>query len=276
MDKVPSYEQEGLNDRLIQALGSGRLDEVRDILRLMDSDQVVRELRNDLYVTAFDNCTNTDFLNLLLDTALTKPLEAEDIERAMDHAIELDRVDLVKQLLQRGANVEGWDGDEIRWPRLSRALEAENLEIARCLIEAGADVNFFGVCDTTPLMVAGAKGDLASVRLLLDHGANPCNPTTDQEGWSLLMHACHGGNADVVRLLIEKYSFDYLFGTTSHSGKSVLMVAVENGHHGVVRLLLEKGADVQHQNNRGETALALAEKRGDPSLVELLEQYSAT
>jgi len=54
--------------------------------------------------------------------------------------------------------------------------------------------DFLGICDTTPLMVECGKGDLQAVRLLLDHGANPWYPTTDQEGWSLLMHACRGGN----------------------------------------------------------------------------------
>jgi len=43
----------------------------------------------------------------------------------------------------------------------------------------------------------------------------------------------------------------------------------------MVKFLVEAGADVNVKNNKGKTALHLAEAKGQSSVTALLEQYGA-
>ena len=46
-------------------------------------------------------------------------------------------------------------------------------DLLELLIEGGADVNLKGVNDWTPLHMAGARGDLDAIRVLMENGADP-------------------------------------------------------------------------------------------------------
>lgn len=265
---VPTDRRIRLRKRLISACRGGLIDEVRLLLDIMGDAEVIYHL-GAYCENAFDAARNTEIRQLLLDTVVSKTLDGQNVENAMERAVEFGSAVHVKQLLERGARVEGEENNT--WTHLMTALQDGHLETALCLIDAGADVNFLGVCDTTPLMVACGTGNLEAVRLLLDHGASG---DRDQEGCDIVMHACHGGNVEVVRLILDGYSSYFLLKPSDAYGTTALMKAVKNGHNEVVRLLLEKGADVHHRNDQGETAFTLAEESGDQELMRLLEQYS--
>jgi ankyrin repeat protein len=78
----------------------------------------------------------------------------------------------VARLLADGADPDA--RDEVQaWTPLMRALEAGHLEVAKRLIEAGADVNAAAETGTTALMVAAVKAPAGIVELLVEAGANP-------------------------------------------------------------------------------------------------------
>ena len=69
------------------------------------------------------------------------------------------------------------------------------------LIGAGAEVNQRDGMDQTALMY-GSTGDFPeTVKILLEHGADP-NLVDSDEHFSALMHAAAEGNLEVVKLLI--------------------------------------------------------------------------
>lgn len=75
--------------------------------------------------------------------------------------------------------------------------------IARVLIDAGADVNWIDGEGVTPLILAAFKGHIELVQLLLDHGAD----TTVRDQWhrTALDYALRRGEADpIVQLLQTK------------------------------------------------------------------------
>ncbi len=80
------------------------------------------------------------------------------------------------------------------------ALESGQPELAKLLIEAGADVNIKSKMYMTPLRVATQSGDLETVKLLLARGALPDAP---EDEFPPLFYAISKGYDDIARVLIE-------------------------------------------------------------------------
>ena len=72
-----------------------------------------------------------------------------------------------------------------------------HVEVARLLIEAGADVNAKDNIEDSPYLYAGAEGRLAILRLTLAHGADL--KSVNRYGGTALIPACHHGHAETVR-----------------------------------------------------------------------------
>jgi uncharacterized protein len=78
----------------------------------------------------------------------------------------------VAALLAAGADVNLTSRESMKMPPLGSAMAVQRSDIARILIEHGANVNAKAVDDLTALHTAAARGDLESAKLLLDHGAD--------------------------------------------------------------------------------------------------------
>lgn len=109
----------------------------------------------------------------------------------------------------------------------------------------------------TALMVASAKGELASVKLLLDSGAY--RDAVSDKGYSPLMLASFNGHKAVVKTLLE-YGADV--NLKSQDGVTALVAAAGQGHTTIVELLIDYGADVSVKGPDGVTPLAKAAREG--------------
>ncbi len=74
-------------------------------------------------------------------------------------------------------------------------------DIARVLIDAGADVNWIDGEGVTPLILSSFKNHIELVRLLLDHGAN--TDIKDQWDRTALDYALRRGEADPIAQLLQ-------------------------------------------------------------------------
>ncbi len=167
----------------------------------------------------------------------------------LDAALLGGHVATVRLLLDRGAGK-----DYLKSDRFRERLGYVNHETLRLLIERGIDPNIT-VYDGTPLLLKVVEDtdretvyyatplllkvvedtdreddDVATVRLLLQHGANvnsvkPINPTT--------------------------------LGNRT-AGQSALLAAIASGNLGIARLLIDVGADVNRADSWGETPLMAA------------------
>jgi len=149
----------------------------------------------------------------------------------------LDAVDVVKQLLDRGANPNA---------RLSRApLKRHH--------DAGTTLNFGQ--GATPLLRAARTNDAAVMRLLLDGGANPFLTLPDRT--NALMIAAGLGSGGL-------------------RGEGIrIVVPTPEGAVEAVALLLDRGMDVDAFNNIGNTALHGAVVKGD-AVVKYLASRGAS
>lgn len=107
--------------------------------------------------------------------------------------------DLVRLLLERGAQPGTPARNGMGVAPLHSAAAGQHLGIARLLVEAGADVNAVSSEGFTPLHSAAQNGQIELVRMLLEHGADPTAATSG--GVKAVDFARERGHEEVARFL---------------------------------------------------------------------------
>jgi ankyrin repeat protein len=147
-----------------------------------------------------------------------------------------------------------------------RAIRAGDLDALRRL---SANPNVKDRLDTTPLHYAALYGNTESVRILLEHGADP--KARNKSDVTPLIYGAY--NFEKTRLLVEKGAD---VNAKSAAEMTPLLVAVStHGNTETVRYLLEKGADVRAVGPLGSDALQLAAFKGETEMVRLLLKKGA-
>jgi hypothetical protein len=132
------------------------------------------------------------------------------------------------------------------------------------------------------LIAAAQHAQGGEVERVLRLGIVPAT-AADGEGYTALMGAAFGGDAAIVRMLLDRgAAVNARTGASakrSGAGVTALMIAAQKGHLEAARLLLDGGADpnlealplrADGREFAGETALSLALGAGHPPIVELL------
>lgn len=151
-------------------------------------------------------------------------------------------------------------------PSLMEAAEKGNIKEMERLIAAGADVNAKNDrAGWTPLSRAVYNGRVDVARLLIEKGADV--NAKDSAGWTPLYGAVSYGKKEVVSLLITKGAD---VNARNNGGVTPLHRAAVWGNKEVAELLISKGADVDAKDNAGNTPLDVAEKNSRTSIINLL------
>ena len=162
------------------------------------------------------------------------------------------KLDVMRYLLKKGVphNVVDASGR----PLVQLATEWGNPAVMQVLQDFGADFkNFATTADNAhPIWKAIHDGHLASVERILDSGLTI---EYKHEGVSLLQLAAEVGNADIVRLLLER---DATVNFADKHGWTPLHSAAYSGNLEFVLLILQKGGKKDALDAQGWTALDLA------------------
>jgi hypothetical protein len=166
-------------------------------------------------------------------------LEDTPLMRAAEHGDLLAVKSLLKKSLLKkdeplnAVNQRGWSA-------LLVAMNSGQREIARTLIEAGADVNLPDKWGLTPLMLAAVHDDVDLIKLLIEYRANM--DAVDTSGMSALMLAAYYGRLEATRALLANGANVNL---RTADGRTALTEALKKRNQAVVNELLRSGAQVE-------------------------------
>lgn len=188
----------------------------------------------------------------------------------LHHAIRGGHHDLVRWLLDFGANIEAED-ISLTTP-LGFAVKNRQDHITTLLLERGADPNKkMGRFNNILEAACHSKARLELVEHLIDCGAEVNGEEEAVEaGGTALEEAAHAGDREAVRLLIARGA--NVHAVSDHYG-STLQAAVQGPRsqaRAVVELLLKERADVNSRGGHYGNALQAAARFSSPDVIELL------
>lgn len=134
----------------------------------------------------------------------------------------------------------------------------------RALLDAGANVNARGGGETPVLMFA-VLNNVEVVRVLLDRGAEVNAP--DVNGKTALHDAAFWGKGEIAELLIARGAE---VNAKNIDGETPLAIAAYKGERKIAELLIAKGAEVNCKDNLKKTPLHSAAYQGNKEVVDLL------
>ncbi len=198
--------------------------------------------------------------------------QANEQERALIQAAERGEIVVVRRLLS-DARINA--RDQRGRTALLAATQRNQVEVARFLIQEGADVNAKDFIQDTPFLYAAAEGRLEILKLAL--AAGPDLKDVNRYRGTALIPAAHRGHVEIVRLLLATpINKDHV----NNLGWTALLEAVVLGdggpaHTEIVRLLVQAGANVNIPDRDGSTALTHARQRNYSAMVRLLSDAGA-
>jgi uncharacterized protein len=111
-------------------------------------------------------------------------------------------LEIIRRLVQHGADVNAWD-DEHRLTPLLAAVYWGNRAAARLLLEAGAHPNVVNRDRESPLSLAVEQDDPETVALLLRHGARDIDRVGGVSGMTPLAMAASNLSLPILKLLLD-------------------------------------------------------------------------
>ena len=204
----------------------------------------------DAALSTFEELIEEFPTSLVVPTTKTmiERVQQAKMNRALFEAVKKGDIEQAKQLIADGADIDGkWsdvynenEGEPSLLNRsglrnstpLWHAVQINNMDLIKLLVEAGADVNA-GSWPPLCMAVDWTWENTETAEYLIDHGANMNYP----EGWGALQEAVH--NIDMLKLMLAK-------GANINSGPWPALNAalVRRRPRDVVELLIEQGADV--------------------------------
>uniref|UniRef100_A0A8C2CY16 E3 ubiquitin-protein ligase MIB2 n=1 Tax=Cyprinus carpio TaxID=7962 RepID=A0A8C2CY16_CYPCA len=207
-----------------------------------------------------------EVVKVLLQANSSIETKDEDGDAALHYTAFGNQAEITRLLLSKGASVNLLNNSMCT--ALHIAVNKGFTDVVRVLTEHLADVNLQDSYGDTPLHDAIAK-DFRSIIEILTVVPNIDFTQQNNRGFNLLHHAALKGNKLATEMILARAR--QLADVKKEDGFSALHLAALNNHRDVAEILLKEGrCDINIRNNRNQTPLQLAVTQGHVALVALL------
>ncbi|WP_409301974.1 ankyrin repeat domain-containing protein [Peribacillus sp. SCS-155] len=208
--------------------------------------------------------------------------ETEDHVTPLDFALQYQQFKIAGMLINKGAVFSKHDPSPflVRLAYSLNASQQQDINIndsKQKMIESAVERHKSSLHKTngdgnTALHIAALKGDTKFVDILLDKGLSPSKK--NKFGETSANIAVHEGHTDIALALIKQ---DRKTGEIADAeGDTLLLTAVRNNRPElIIKLFPYVKGTLNHQNQRGKTALMYAGEEGLTEIVQFLLQNGA-
>ena len=250
---------------LYLAAASGQLKAVRLLVRNGAEKSIIAKNKASALSIAIKNQHETVAL-ALLDGKLDKA----SIHRALLLAVQNKMETLGARLINVDVYVNQAD-DKNRsalWYSADLGLKKTTMALIRV---KRAPTNLADTKGYTPLARAVSRGNLDIARLLINRGANP-HTITKEKTTILMLSVLSKNNKLTIFLLTRDIDID----AKEIAGETALMLAAATGQETMVNSLIEAGADLLTRNLDDQNAYQIAINSGHDKTADLIEKNSNT
>nr|XP_043893697.1 E3 ubiquitin-protein ligase MIB2 isoform X2 [Solea senegalensis] len=271
LEKLLSQSTEQDNpSRLVIEAAHGSANKVRELVqKYPDKVDIKNQGKTALQVAAHQG--HMEVVKALLQANGSIEVKDEDGDTALHYTAFGNQAEIARLLLSKGANVNLRNNSMCT--ALHIAVNKGFTDVVRVLTEHSADVNLQDSYGDTPLHDAIAK-DFRNIIEILVLVPNIDFTQQNHRGFNLLHHAALKGNKLAVEKILARAR--QLVDVKKEDGFSALHLAALNNHRDVAEMLVKEGrCDINIRNNRNQTPLQLAVTQGHTELVQLLVAESA-
>lgn len=215
-------------------------------------------------------CASDAICKILIESGRVDPNAANKSGQTPLHvAAENIGSDEIAKMLLQSQDIDPNRLDSIKETPLYRAVQRQNTDVARVLIESGkVGLKIFNLKFRTALHEATKMSNVVIVKLLLEDRIVAHN-TPDVEGKTPLYEAASAGAEEIAILLVERGIDDFDLG--DERKQTPLHIATSQGAMGIVKRLLEcEGVNLNAKNDMGRTPLHLAFKNRRYAVAKVL------
>uniref|UniRef100_A0A670YWR6 E3 ubiquitin-protein ligase MIB2 n=1 Tax=Pseudonaja textilis TaxID=8673 RepID=A0A670YWR6_PSETE len=254
--------------RLVVEAAHGNIGKVRDLIqKYPDKVDVQNQGRTALQVASYVG--QVEVVKLLVQAHANVDLWDEEGDTALHYAAFGNQADVARLLVSKGANPNILN--TARCTALYVSVNHGFTEVVKALCENNCDVNL-PVSDT-PLHYA-ITADFKCIIEALTEVPGIDFTIQNQQGFNLLHHAALKGNKLAIKKILARAR--QLVDAKKDDGFTALHLAALNNHKEVAEILIKEGrCDVNLRNNRNQTPLHLAVTQGHVEMVQLLVSEGA-
>ena len=255
LESIIKHGAEGTNKSdktaLMIACQKGNIDTINILLNAGVNPHISDADGNTCLIYAVDADCNKEVLQAIIKHGADVNAANEIDITALMIACWKGNIDTINTLLNAGVNPHISDADGNT--SLHYAVHGDCSKVVlQAMFKHGADVNATNKCNRTALMVACWKGNVDTLNILLNAGAN--TQISDADGNTCLIYAVDADcNKEVLQAIIKHGAEE-----TNRSNRTALMIACQKGNIDTINILLNAGANPHISDANGNTCLHYA------------------
>jgi uncharacterized protein len=199
-----------------------------------------------------------------------KPLdEKTKLNQMLNHATAKGDKATMLACLKKGADPEWHDPSGNGKTALVRAIMTKKVELAKILLDHGADINRPDGSKRYPVYFAGVISSVEMAEFILAKGGDK---DVNKEPGMLGSLCAHGYSPpEMIKVMVKAGADPNML----YDRATPLVAAIKRKRSDYVKALIEAKADVNWKDKQGKSTLQYAEAEGQDEIVNLLKEASA-